>query len=98
MNYVNAVIMETLRIHPPVTSVLRVAKKTTTLGEFTIPKDTAVQINILAANRSERNWDKPLEFIPERYPMNAEEQLRIQHDFTWIPFSMGNRKCIVSIF
>ena len=94
MNYVNAVIMEALRLHPPVVNVFRVAKKSTTLGEFSIPKDTTIHINIFAANRSEKNWEKPLEFIPERYPMNAEEQLRIQHNFTWIPFSMGNRKCI----
>ncbi|KAG2387386.1 hypothetical protein C9374_001718 [Naegleria lovaniensis] len=94
MNYVNAVIMEALRLHPPVTNVFRVAKKTTTIGNITIPKDTNVLINIFSANRSENNWEKPLEFIPERYPLNADEQLKIQHDFTWIPFSMGNRKCI----
>ena len=94
MNYTNAVIMEAMRIHPPVTSVLRVTKKTTTVGNITIPKDTNIFVNIYTANRSERNWEKPLEFIPERYPMDADEQLKIQHNFTWIPFSMGPRKCI----
>jgi len=94
LNYINAVISEALRLHPPVTGVFRIAKKSTQLGQYHVPKDTNIHINIFAANRSEKNWDKPNEFIPERFPMNADEQLKIQHNFTWVPFSMGPRKCI----
>ncbi|KAG2392370.1 hypothetical protein C9374_012622 [Naegleria lovaniensis] len=94
LNYVNAVIMESMRIHPPVTQVVRVTKKTTQVGDIVIPKDTGVLVSIFSANRSERNWDRPEEFIPERFPMNYEEQAKIQHDFAWLPFSAGNRKCI----
>ncbi|EFC43070.1 predicted protein [Naegleria gruberi] len=94
MHYLNAIVMEALRLHPPVVNVFRIAKKTTTIGEFTIPKGSTVMINIFSTNRNEKYWEKPNEFIPERFPMNAEEQSKIQHDFTWVPFSMGNRKCI----
>ena len=94
LNYVNAVIMESTRLHPPVTQVVRVAKKTTPVGDFVIPKDYGVLVSIYCANRSEHNWEHAESFIPERFPMNAEEQVKIQHDFSWIPFSAGNRKCI----
>ncbi|KAG2386061.1 hypothetical protein C9374_003210 [Naegleria lovaniensis] len=94
LHYVNAVIMEALRLHPPVLGVFRAARKNTTIGPYSIPKDTTVAIDIYSANRSEKNWEKPLEFLPERFPLNADAQLKIQHDFTFIPFSMGNRKCI----
>ena len=94
MHYLNAIVMEALRLHPPVVNVFRIAKKTTTIGEFTIPKGSTVMINIFSTNRNEKYWEKPNEFIPERFPMNAEEQSKIQHDFTWVPFSMGNRKCV----
>ncbi|KAG2372836.1 hypothetical protein C9374_013116 [Naegleria lovaniensis] len=94
LHYVNAVIMESMRLHPPVVNVIRMAKKTTEVGGIVIPKDSTVIVQIYGANRSEKNWERPLEFNPERFPMNSEEQAKIQHDFSWIPFSAGNRKCI----
>ncbi|KAF0978368.1 hypothetical protein FDP41_002883 [Naegleria fowleri] len=94
LHYVNAVLMETLRLHPPVMGVFRAARKNTTIGPYSIPAGTTVAMDIYSANRSEKNWESPLEFKPERFPLDADSQLKIQHDFTWIPFSMGNRKCI----
>ncbi|KAF0973308.1 hypothetical protein FDP41_008515 [Naegleria fowleri] len=43
LEYVNMVIMESLRYHPPVTTVVKhVAKKSTTLGKFKVPKGTQI--------------------------------------------------------
>ena len=86
--------LESLRLHPPVTGVFRTAKKDTTIGKYHVPKDTFLTLNIYSANRYEKNYEKPLEFNPERFPMDSESQTKKLHDFTLTSFSMGSRKCI----
>jgi len=83
-----------LRLHPPVISAFRKAEKTTTLGKFTIPKNTIVEIDVSNVGWKDSRWENPLEFDPERMPMDKNEREKIQNDFTWTPFSMGQRKCI----
>ncbi|KAG2374400.1 hypothetical protein C9374_010970 [Naegleria lovaniensis] len=95
LEYVNMVIMEALRYHPPVTTIVKhVAKKATTLGKFNIPKGTQIHAFILDSHTRSDNWGESVnEFNPDRFK-DAETRERVQHDFTWIPFSGGNRKCI----
>ena len=89
--YVNCVIMESLRLNPPVVSVVKyVAKKTTTIGKYTITKGTNVNGYIYAVHHDEKRYKNPTEFIPERFE-NAEVREKALHDMNWIPFSMGNR-------
>ncbi|KAG2377808.1 hypothetical protein C9374_008893 [Naegleria lovaniensis] len=80
LEYVNAVIME-------------LAKKDTTLGKYQIPKGSFINAFILNVHKKESIWKNADEFDPERFK-DAETRDRVQHDFTWMPFSMGNRKCI----
>ena len=89
--------METLRLHPPVPAGFRVAKKSTNIGKYQIPKGTIIALDLANTNWNEKHWEKPFEFIPERFAMNFEERQKTESDFTWVPFSMGNRKCIVSL-
>ncbi|EFC38517.1 predicted protein [Naegleria gruberi] len=93
LTYVNAFIMETLRVHGPVGGIIKVAKKDVELGEFKIPKNTSILLSLAQACNSDKNWENPTEFNPDRFP-DAETQLRYQHSFSWMPFSMANRKCI----
>lgn len=91
LSHVNSVIMESLRLHPPVLSVVKsVAKKNTTIGKYNIPKGTIVLGWIDAIHHDEDVFKNPEEFIPERFD-NPEFKEKVQHDMTWIPFSMGNR-------
>nr|CAG4714871.1 unnamed protein product [Naegleria fowleri] len=87
--------MESLRYHPPVTTVVKhVAKKSTTLGKFKVPKGTQIHAFFLDSHTRADNWGENVdEFNPDRFK-DAEMRERVQHDFTWIPFSGGNRKCI----
>ena len=94
LNYLNQCIMESLRIHSPVSSSYRVAKKPTTIGKYQIPKDTIIGIELFNTHAKEDNWKNPTDFNPERFPSGHEERQKIHSDFTWIPFSLGTRKCI----
>ncbi|KAL9653414.1 hypothetical protein ABK040_002050 [Willaertia magna] len=93
LNYIDAIILEGLRQHPPVPSIFKVAKKDVQIGKFKLPKDTLIALLIYSVNRSEKLWENPTAFNPDRF-IDPEVRQKIQHDFTWIPFSMGSRKCI----
>ena len=93
LTYVNALIYEGLRAHPPVVSVVKqVCKKETTLCDIVIPKDTEI---LAGAHYDDRYWENPEQFNPERF-INEQNELRSESSFgfSFVPFSGGLRKCI----
>ncbi|PIA41507.1 hypothetical protein AQUCO_02200139v1 [Aquilegia coerulea] len=92
MNYFNCVIKETLRMHPPlVLSLPRVSTSSTNIEGYQISDKTRVIINLWAICRDPAVWDKPNEFIPERF-MNSPTDFTGKH-FEFIPFGAGRRGC-----
>ena len=65
--YCRAVILETLRLHPPVPSNFRVFNKDVELDGYTIPRRTRVHLPIISIHTDERNFARPTEFLPERW-------------------------------
>ncbi|KAK8986972.1 hypothetical protein V6N11_055289 [Hibiscus sabdariffa] len=92
MGYLKCVIKETLRLHPA--SPLLAPRRTSAsvkLGGHDIPSDTTVLINAWAIHRDPEWWEKPEEFIPERFE-NSSIDFQGQ-DFHYIPFGFGRRAC-----
>ncbi|XP_057729814.1 cytochrome P450 71A1-like isoform X2 [Arachis stenosperma] len=92
MNYLNCVIKESLRLHPPVP--LLVPRQTTSsvkVQSFNIPPKTRVFINAWAIQRDPKLWEKAEEFIPERFENNQVDIKGL--DFQLIPFGVGRRGC-----
>ena len=97
MNYLKCVIKETLRLHPPVP--LMVPRETTNsvkLGGYDIPPKTRVYVNAWAVHRDPEVWDRPEEFLPERFIDNPIDF--IGQDFELFPFGGGRRACPGSTF
>ncbi|KIJ63129.1 hypothetical protein HYDPIDRAFT_113701 [Hydnomerulius pinastri MD-312] len=82
LSYLDAVCRETLRLYPPVTGVVRMARKDDTLpfstiikgvdgneiNEIPVPKNTSIFVSIIAANRNREVWgEDALEWKPERW-------------------------------
>lgn len=66
--YCHAVFMETLRLYPPMPSTSRtVTKDITLVGGKILPKDTYVMIPTWNIQRNPYHFPKPLEFVPERW-------------------------------
>ena len=91
--YLNAIIKETLRVHPPgpLLSWARLAIHDTHVGEHFIPAGTTAMVNMWAITHSDDIWSKPEVFRPERF---LEEDVAIMGtDLRLAPFGAGRRVC-----
>ncbi|XAR50253.1 hypothetical protein NMG60_11004528 [Bertholletia excelsa] len=92
MNYLKAVIKETLRLHPPLP--LLIAHESTedaNVMGYDIRAGTQVIINAWAIARDPLTWEYPEEFRPERF-LNSSKDFKGK-DFEFIPFGAGRRIC-----
>lgn len=86
--YLDAVLKESMRLHPIIPMVVRTLMKPATIGGWDLPRGTTVGPSILIAHQRDDNHPDPWAFKPERFlgqnpPTN-----------TWIPFGGGVRRCI----
>jgi len=92
MKYLQAVVKETLRLHPPIPLLVpRENKQDMTLKGYHIKAGTRVIINAWAIARDPTYWDQPEEFKPERF-LNSSIDVK-GNDFHLIPFGAGRRGC-----
>ena len=96
LKYLDAVVKETFRLHPaqPLLVPHR-ASESSSIGGYTIPKDTTLMLNVWAIHRDPRLWDNPLEFRPERF-LNDGIASKFDYsgkNFQYLPFGSGRRKC-----
>ncbi|XP_027347033.1 cytochrome P450 71A1-like [Abrus precatorius] len=92
MDYVKCVVKETLRLHPPAPFLIpRETSSNVKLRGYDIPAKTMVYVNAWAIQRDPQLWERPEEFIPERYDSN-HVPFKGQ-DLHFIPFGFGRRAC-----
>lgn len=92
LHYLQAVVKETLRLHPPVPLLIpRKATQDTEFMGYRIPKNTQVLVNAWAIGRDPQCWDDPLSFKPERF-LGSNVDYKGQHH-ELIPFGSGRRMC-----
>ncbi|TJX12503.1 cytochrome P450, partial [Tissierella creatinini] len=86
--YLQAVVKETLRLHPAVPLLLpRKALADVEIAGFIVPKGAQVFVNAWAIGRDELTWENPLSFMPERFlGSNLDFKGR---NFELIPFGSG---------
>uniref|UniRef100_A0ACD5X2Z2 Uncharacterized protein n=1 Tax=Avena sativa TaxID=4498 RepID=A0ACD5X2Z2_AVESA len=96
MSYLKAVVKETLRMHPPLPLLLpHLAMADYEVEGYAIPAGTRVIINSWAIGRYPGSWEKPEEFVPERFIQGGAAvavDLRGK-DFQFVPFGAGRRIC-----
>ncbi|MCD7463374.1 hypothetical protein HAX54_050434 [Datura stramonium] len=97
--YLQAIVKETLRLHPTGPMIIRESMEDCCIGGYHIPKNTRLLVNTWAINRDPDYWKNPLEFIPERFLTEEEAgnpkyqlDVRGQH-YHFLPFGTGRRGC-----
>ncbi|KAE8124347.1 hypothetical protein FH972_019245 [Carpinus fangiana] len=92
MDYLKYILKETLRLHPPAPlSLPRETSASVKFRGYDIPPKIRVFINLWAIQRDPTVWERPEEFLPERFkdnPVDFKGQ-----DFEFIPFGGGRRGC-----
>ncbi|KAI3453579.1 hypothetical protein Pfo_010242 [Paulownia fortunei] len=94
LKYLEAVLKETMRLHPAVPLLVpRSPAQSSAVGGYTISKNTRVFINVWLIQRDPSIWDNPMEFKPERFlDDNGKLDFRGNH-FHYLPFGSGKRIC-----
>jgi len=87
-DWLEAVLKESMRLHPVIPMVVRTLMKPATVGGYDLPAGTTVGPSILIAHSRPDNHEQPDVFRPERF---IEGQPATN---TWIPFGGGVRRCI----
>ncbi|KAF5284940.1 hypothetical protein FQA39_LY16895 [Lamprigera yunnana] len=89
MPYTEATILEAIRlIASPI--VPRAANQDTSINGYRIPKGTLVFLNNYDLSMSEKLWDEPESFKPERFIVN-NHLIKPEH---FLPFGGGRRSCM----
>uniref|UniRef100_A0ACD5WVA8 Uncharacterized protein n=1 Tax=Avena sativa TaxID=4498 RepID=A0ACD5WVA8_AVESA len=93
LSYLQLVIKETLRLHPPVPFLLpRQCREPCQLMGYPVPEGTKVLVNAWALGRDAAYWERAEEFEPERFEAAAMDY-KGATNFEYIPFGGGKRMC-----
>ena len=91
LTFTDQVITESMRLYPPIWRIGRVALEPLSLAGYQIPAGAMICLPQYNIHRDHRWYDKPTEFIPERW---TREFRRLLHPFAYVPFGAGPRRCI----
>ncbi|XP_023400201.1 lanosterol 14-alpha demethylase isoform X2 [Loxodonta africana] len=91
LNLLDRCIKETLRLRPPIMTMMRMARTPQTVAGYTIPPGHQVCVSPTVNQRLKDSWVERLDFNPDRYlqdnPASGEK-------FAYVPFGAGRHRCI----
>lgn len=91
-----SVLKETLRLHPPLILLLRVARGEFEVEGYRIGEGDLVGATPAISNRIPEDFPEPDAFDPGRYLDPRQED--IVNRWTWIPFGAGRHRCVGAAF
>jgi sterol 14-demethylase len=94
--YLDACVKETLRLHPPLVLLLRVAQQDLEVAGVSIKQGELVGATPAVSNRLPEVFPDAEEFRPERYLDPRFEDT--SNPWTWIPFGAGKHRCVGAAF
>lgn len=92
--YLQAIVKETLRIHPPgpLLSWARLAIQDVHVGPNLVPAGTIAMVNMWSITHDAKIWSDPEEFKPERFIGGGDVSV-MGSDLRLAPFGSGRRVC-----
>jgi len=87
-DHLEAVMKESLRLHPIIPMVVRFLMKPATIGGVQLPAGVSVGPSILLSHQDPEHFPEPEQFRPDRF-IDGHPTPN-----TWIPFGGGVRRCI----
>lgn len=93
MNYMEAVIDETLRMYPPAQRLERVVTNDIEYGHLKLKKDQVVIVPVYALHHDPDLYPEPERFKPERFLKDTAE-CKTRDPMAFLPFGAGPRGCL----
>ncbi|XP_075972261.1 cytochrome P450 4g15-like [Anticarsia gemmatalis] len=93
MKYLERVILESLRMYPPVPIIARKLNRDVKIATkgYVLPKGSTVVVGTFKVHRNPAYYKDPNTFNPDNFlPENASAR----HYYSYIPFSAGPRSCV----
>ena len=86
---------EALRLHPPGPLLLpHYSTADCNIDGYDIPAKTRILVNGWAIGRDPKAWERPEDFMPERFLQDGQEKSsNLGEDFKYLPFGSGRRIC-----
>jgi cytochrome P450 len=91
LTYLGSVVMESLRLYPPIWGFGRQAVQATRVGPYVVPEGTIVWMSQWVMHRDSRWFEHPDDFIPERWSDGLPKRLP---KCVFSPFGAGSRRCL----
>jgi cytochrome P450 len=89
LTYTMQVYREALRLYPPAWAVFRQADRKARLGEYRVADGSAIIMPQWSIHRSDRYFDDPLTFDPDRWARRSPNNVP-----AYFPFSTGPHACV----
>jgi cytochrome P450 len=89
LKYVEAAFLEAMRLYPAIPVIARTPLADDVLGEHRVPAGSVVLLPVIWLHRDPARWERPAEFVPERFLERPKPPTG-----GFLPFSAGPRKCI----
>ena len=89
------VLLETLRLYPPVPLLQRTAHEPDEIGGIIVKPGDVLVVAPWLMHRHQRWWDRPEAFMPERF---AEMTPALRKEGPYMPFGVGRRVCVGAAF
>ncbi|KAL3533878.1 hypothetical protein ACH5RR_007399 [Cinchona calisaya] len=98
--YLQGVVKESMRLHPPAALALRRCDKDCKINGYDILANERIIINLYSIMKDPNMWENPLDFVPERFMTKSQGGHIDQVDdtikgqnFKNLPFGYGRRGC-----
>ena len=86
--WADAVVHESLRIHPAGAYSPRLVAESFELGPYRVAKRSLIAWSPLLTGRDPASWPDPMRFDPARH-LDRDEP-----EYAWVPFGAGSRSCL----
>ncbi|XP_067854967.1 lanosterol 14-alpha demethylase [Heptranchias perlo] len=91
MSLLDRCLKETLRLRPPIMTMMRMARTPQTVAGYTIPPGHQVCVSPTVNHRLQDAWTERFDFNPDRYLQDNPAALQ---KFAFVPFGAGRHRCI----
>lgn len=89
--YTRQVLLEAMRLYPPVPGVPRVAREDDFFDGIQVHAGEQVALSIYATHRHPEFWERPDTFDPERFSEARADSIT---PYSYLPFLLGRRACL----